>query len=140
MDIVVGSFIVGAPTETREEIINTLTFAQKIPIDIPQFNILGAAPGMEIWEELKRDGYLKNEEKYWETGLAVSMVHPKTLPYHEIKMMVQSYFKKFFLERPKFLLEQAARTLTSSFRFNIVLHNIPRIRAIANSLRNFSLS
>jgi len=67
MDIVVGSFIVGAPTETREEIINTLTFAQKIPIDIPQFNILGAALGMEIWEELKRDGYLKNEEKYWET-------------------------------------------------------------------------
>ena len=140
MDIVVGSFIVGAPTETREEIINTLTFAQKIPIDIPQFNILGAAPGVEIWEELKRDGYLKNEEKYWETGLAVSMVHPKTLPYHEIRMMVQSYFKKFFLERPKFLLEQAARTLTSSFRFNVVLHNIPRIRAIANSLRNFSIS
>ena len=54
MDIVVGSFIVGAPTETREEVINTLTFAQKIPIDIPQFNILGAAPGMEIWRSSKK--------------------------------------------------------------------------------------
>ena len=139
IDIIVGSFIVGAPTETRKEIINTLTFAQKIPIDIPQFNILSAAPGMEIWEELKRDGYLR-EEKYWETGVPVSMIHPKTLPYHEIKEMVQSYFKKFFLTRPKFLLEQAARTISSSFRLNIVLRNLPRMGAIANNLRDFSLT
>ena len=46
MDIIVGSFIVGAPTETRPEIENTLDFAKKIPLAVPQYNILGIFPGM----------------------------------------------------------------------------------------------
>jgi radical SAM superfamily enzyme YgiQ (UPF0313 family) len=43
-DVLVGSFIVGAPDETRAEIQNTIRFANTIPIDIPQFNILGVFP------------------------------------------------------------------------------------------------
>ena len=66
IDVIVASFIVGAPHETRHEIWNTLKFAQKLQVDIPQFNILATFPGTDIWEELKIQG-LVDEEKHWET-------------------------------------------------------------------------
>jgi len=56
IDVIVASFILGAPNETRKEIQNTLKFAQKIRVDIPQFNILATFPGTDIWDELKMQG------------------------------------------------------------------------------------
>ena len=70
-DVIVGSFIVGAPDETRKEIQNTIEFANRIPIDLPQFNILGVFPGTDIWNELEAKGFL-NGGDYWETGIGVS--------------------------------------------------------------------
>ena len=67
IDVIATSFILGAPNETRKEIQHTLRFAQKLPTDLPQFNILGTFPGTDIWEEMKAKGFL-DEEKYWETG------------------------------------------------------------------------
>lgn len=133
MEVIVGSFIVGAPNETRQEIQNTLKFPQKIDIDIPQFNILGAFPGMDIWDELKMKGVL-DEEKYWETGVSVSEISPDAVPYKEIKKMVHDNYQNFFL-RPKYILNEALQTMKSSYRINVVLNNLNRIGAISESLR-----
>ena len=75
VDVIAGSFIIGAPDETWEEIWNTIKFAQRVPIDIPQFNILGAHPGNDIWNELVAKGVV-DPEKWWEKGVAVSQVYP----------------------------------------------------------------
>jgi hypothetical protein len=47
MDVVAGSFIVGAPDVNRQEILNTI-ICQRVPIDVPHFNILGAHPGNDV--------------------------------------------------------------------------------------------
>jgi anaerobic magnesium-protoporphyrin IX monomethyl ester cyclase len=142
MDIIVGSFIVGAPTETRKEIENTLRFALNLPLDVPQFNILGIFPGMAIWDEFREKGYLTKdqEEKYWEMGVAISKIHQEAVPHDEIKALVRQYYRKFFLRRPNYLLEQLARTMRSSFRFDIVKSNISRISSIRKGWQDFVTS
>jgi len=134
MDLVIGSFILGAPDERREEIQNTINFAKQVPIDIPHFNILGAYPGMDLWNELEAKGFL-NEEKYWETGVAVPEISPSAVPINEIKQMVRTGFYDF-IKRPSYLLEEVARTLKSSYRINSVLSNLSKIGSIIENARN----
>lgn len=134
MNAIVASFIVGAPTETKEEIENTLRFARKIPIDFPQFNILGVFPGMDIWDELKTRGVLK-EEEYWETGAWASEMSPDCLPPEEVKQLIEKHFNAF-LVRPKYLVTEAFRTVKSPYRINIVAHNLGRLGSIKGNVAN----
>jgi len=133
IDVVTGAFIVGAPNETKREIEKTLKFAQQLPIDVPQFNILCAFPGTDLWNELKVKGFL-SEDQYWETGVAVSRISPDTLPYEEIEQIVHEYFINFFL-RPRYLLTQTIRLLKSSYRSSVVLNNLSRADSISKNLR-----
>lgn len=132
MDAIVASFIVGAPTETREEIESTLRFARKIPIDFPQFNILGVFPGMAIWDELKTRGVLK-EEEYWETGAWASEMSPDCLPPEEIRQLIEKHFNAFLM-RPKYIINEALRTAKSLFRLNIIAHNLGRLDSIKGNV------
>jgi radical SAM superfamily enzyme YgiQ (UPF0313 family) len=128
VDVIVGSFIVGAPDETREEIQNTINFAQRLPIDVPQFNILGAQTGNDIWNEMEAKGFL-DIENHWEVGVAVSKICPTAVPFDEVKRMIH---KAFFdhVRRPSFLLRQIGKTVTSSYRRNVLASNLGRISDI----------
>jgi radical SAM superfamily enzyme YgiQ (UPF0313 family) len=133
VDIIVGSFIVGAPDETRSEVENTLNFAQKLDIDVPSFSILGAIPGTEIWNSLVTKGLI-NEDESWETGVFVPNVSPSTVSFEEIRSSIYDYFREFYL-RPKQLLKEVLRTLRSSYRIAVVLANVPKTRDIINDIR-----
>ncbi len=139
IDIIVGSFIVGAPTETTHEIEKTLKFAQKVSIDIPQYNILGVFPGMALWDEFIKKGYLTEEEVkfHWEMGVAVANVHPATVTYEKIKELIRHYYRRFFLTRPNFFLTQLARTIKSPYRFDIIKANLTRISNILAEWKDF---
>ena len=134
IDLVMGTFIVGAPDESREEIQDTLDFAKKLSIDLPQFNVLGIHPGMDIWDEMKAKGYV-DEEKYWETGVGVSRICPTAVPFPEIVKMIKDAVYDFAL-RPGFILGQIGRTLKSPYRFNVVLNNLGRLGKIRKTLQN----
>lgn len=134
IDVIIGSFIVGAPDETKEEIQNTIKFTEQIPIDFPQFNILGAYPGTDIWNELEMKELLKNGE-HWETGIAISEICSNAVPLREIRKMVHEAFYHF-IRRPSFVLTQIARTLRSPYRMNVVLNNLSQIGRIRENVRN----
>jgi radical SAM superfamily enzyme YgiQ (UPF0313 family) len=123
----------GAPNETREEIENTLKFAQELQVDIPQFNILATFPGTDIWEELKAKGVL-DEEKYWETGVLVPEVSPDAVPSEEIERMTHEGYRRFLI-RPSYILTQLLKFSTSSYRFNLLVNNLKRVDTIAESVR-----
>jgi anaerobic magnesium-protoporphyrin IX monomethyl ester cyclase len=136
VDVVAGSFIIGAPDETHEEIWNTINFAKRVPIDIPQFNILGAHPGNDIWNEFVAKGFL-DPEKWWEKGVAVSEVYPyaKVSRDEIMQIMHNAFFQHVY--RPSFLAKQAAQTLKSMYRMNVLVSNLSRlgeIREAANSV------
>jgi radical SAM superfamily enzyme YgiQ (UPF0313 family) len=132
VDVIVGSFIMGAADETRAEIQNTINFAKRVPIDIPQFSILGAHPGNEIWNEFVANGLL-NADEHWETGVAVAEISPTAVPLDEIKQVIN---KAFFdnITRPRFLLGQLARTIKSPYRMRVALHNLSRLNGITEDL------
>jgi anaerobic magnesium-protoporphyrin IX monomethyl ester cyclase len=132
VDVIVGSFILGAPNETRQEIQNTLEFAQKLQVDIPQFNILATFPGTDIWDELKMKGFL-NEDQYWETGVLVPQVSPDTVPCEEIERMIHESYRRF-LVRPSYVLTQLFKFSTSPYRLNLIVNNLKRINTIAESV------
>lgn len=134
IDVIMGSFIVGAPDETSGEIQNTIEFAKQIPIDFPQFNILGVYPGTDIWNEFEMKGLLNGGE-YWETGIAVSEICPTAVPFHEIRQMIHEAFYHF-IRRPSFISKQIARTLKSSYRMKAIIDNLSRIGSIRENIRN----
>jgi len=121
-DIIVGSFIVGAPDETQREIINTLQFANKLDIDVPDVNILGAQTGTDIWNDLVAKGLL-NEEEQWEDEICIPRDVPTPVPYEEVRNLIFEYFRAFYLN-PKQLLTEMLRTSKSSFRIGAALQNI----------------
>jgi len=134
IDIIIGSFVLGGPDETREEIQNTLRLAKQISIDLPQINVLGAYPGMDLWDELEMRGLL-NVDEFWETGALIPEICPDAVPLPEIKWMIHSAFYDFVL-RPKFILLQMARAFYSQYRMGILVNNLPRINSIRESVRN----
>jgi len=128
IDFVLGTFIVGAPTETLEEIKKTLVYAQKLEIDFPQFHIYGAIPGTEVWDNLVREGKI-DPEKYWENGVK-TLIPPLEIVEKEVK---NAYFK--FLMRPKYIFNQSLRTLRSSYRWRIIMSNLKYV----SHYRNFKM-
>jgi anaerobic magnesium-protoporphyrin IX monomethyl ester cyclase len=133
IDVIVGSFIVGAPDETKREIHNTIQFAKEISIDIPQFNVLGVYPGMDIWDELRVKGVL-DEEKCWETGALVAEICPSAVPLQEINKMIHDAFYDF-VRRPSFAVKQVVRSFRSSYRMRIITNNLNRIGNIKENIR-----
>jgi anaerobic magnesium-protoporphyrin IX monomethyl ester cyclase len=125
MDIIVGSFIVGAPDETRREIQNTLQFAQKIDIDVPSFNILCAPVGSPLWNELVAKGFV-DEDKHWEESVFVPNVVSTAVPFEEVSSMIYEYFKAFYFD-PKRLFSETARMFTSSFRLGLLFKNLTQL-------------
>lgn len=133
VDVIVGSFIVGAPDETRSEIQNTLQFAQKLDIDVPSLNILGAFSGTDIWDDLVARGLI-DEDQFWETSVYVPKVSPYTVPFEETRTMIYEYFRAFYLN-PTQLLKETLRTLKSSYRIAALLINLPRFNTLIDSVK-----
>ncbi|UCH70344.1 MAG: radical SAM protein [Candidatus Bathyarchaeota archaeon] len=133
IDVIVGSFILGAPDETRREIQNTLKFAHELNIDVPQLNILGAFTGTDLWRDLVTKGFI-DEDQLWETGAYVPRVSPQSVPFEEIRHMIYDYFRAFYL-RPKLLLTEILRTMKSSYRFAGLINNAARLNRIINTVK-----
>lgn len=133
VDVIVGSFIVGAPDETRKEVENTLRFAEKLGIDVPSLNILGAFSGTDIWDDLVARGLI-DEDRLWETSVYVPKVSPYTVPFEELRSMIYDYFRAFYLS-PKQLLKQILRTVKSSYRIAALIANIPRFNELVETVR-----
>jgi radical SAM superfamily enzyme YgiQ (UPF0313 family) len=130
IDVIVGTFVLGGYDETKEEIQQTLDFAKKLDIDVPQFNILYAFPGIKIWEDLRRQNLI-NVNESWETGICVSEISDEGVPFDEIRTMIQENFKEFFL-RPRYISKEIYRTLRSPYRRSIVRNaarNLDDVRA-----------
>jgi anaerobic magnesium-protoporphyrin IX monomethyl ester cyclase len=61
--LTIGSFILGAPIETRKHIQKTIKFAASLPLDLVSFFALRYVYGSDLWCEAEKDGkinYMKD--------------------------------------------------------------------------------
>jgi anaerobic magnesium-protoporphyrin IX monomethyl ester cyclase len=136
MDLIVGSFIIGAPNETKVDVQKTLNFVSGLDLDIPQVNVLGAFPGNSIWEEFKEKGLI-DEDKYWERGVCISDIYPHSVPLNEMREMVREFYQNY-LWSPRYITRQIRLTLKSQYRLNVVLDSLSRVNTIIDSVSSFT--
>ena len=111
----------GAPIETREEIIETLNLSLKLDIDFPQFHILGIIPGNWIWDQMVKEKRI-DPDKCWEVGTAVLPI-----PLSEIMARIKDTHRKF-MQRPNYISRQIFKTLRSEYRLKAFLHNLKNVQ------------
>ena len=102
-----GFFMIGFPTETKEEILQTITFAKELDVDVAQFMVSTPFPGTELWEMAKKNGKINDED--WNN---FTFYAPDKLPFSsdilsdsEIVKLYKYAYKSFYL-RPRFMLRQ----------------------------------
>lgn len=131
---VIGSFIVGAPIETLEDVKQTFDFAMGLQgMDFPQMNVLNLSPGMELWNTAIKDGYLK-EDDYWDVPVAAVNIFPSHMSEKEITGMVDGFYKEF-IKRPSYIVSQLLKTVKSEYRLRIVLANLRAGTGLGSSLK-----
>lgn len=60
-----GSFIIGSPSETREEILQTYRFIKKVRLNLIDIYVLTPYPGTPVWDYAKSRGFV-SEQMDWE--------------------------------------------------------------------------
>ncbi len=98
-----GSFIIGFPDETREEVDTTIAFAKKVGVDFAQFTIATPYPGTRLWTYAVQRNLLltRNWRRYTTVDPVMKLEH--FTPEGIAKMLRRAYLS-FYL-RPKVLLK-----------------------------------
>jgi len=100
-----GSFILGAPIETRNHIENTIKFAKSLPLDFAYFGELCYAPESQLWAEAVKNKKISKDET---DIIADSRRGLGNFTPDELKEYTNQAFKNFYF-RPTFLLGQIYR-------------------------------
>ena len=96
-----GSFIIGYPGETEEEIKQTLKFSRKLGLKLANFNCLVPLPGTEVYNDLVKAGKLNDLN--WEDYSYSKVVYvPGGLTKEKLKSYQRKAILQFYL-RPKIL-------------------------------------
>lgn len=94
---VLGTFMMGSPGETEEDIRKTIEFIKELELDQVGVNVTTPFPGTPLWEEAKKKGLVKNDE--WDNRLwGMRDVSEKNL---EEKLLLTEIPKKKFWKLAK---------------------------------------
>jgi radical SAM superfamily enzyme YgiQ (UPF0313 family) len=151
IDLIIGLFMLGAPTETVDEVKNTINFALKSDIDVPFFNVVEICPGIKFWDDYISNGTINSNDKIkvlvgkeiqvverWETSTRV--IDILMSPERRKKMLneIQNAYQLFFsFERKKFLLKTLLRTIRSRFMLNMVSSITINLRDAIDAISTF---
>jgi anaerobic magnesium-protoporphyrin IX monomethyl ester cyclase len=97
-----GGFILGEPSETEDEIKETIDYAKYINPATAQFSILTPYPGTEVWHQLKDRLIVRDWDKF--DGLH-AVYHGDYLKAPEIEALCRKAYIYFYL-RPKRIVSQ----------------------------------
>lgn len=118
---IMGSFIIGYPGETPDEIDETINFSIKLDPDYSQFSIITPFPGTHLYYELKEKGLLATEDwnkytvldpviNYKKLGLSDKLVERKLA-----KAYLKFYVRPNYLIKHRNMFKVLMRTLLRSF-------------------------
>jgi anaerobic magnesium-protoporphyrin IX monomethyl ester cyclase len=101
-----GFFMIGFPTETRQEINQTIAFAKKLPLDFVQFSLTTLLPGTEIYrwamEERIVPGDVWQEFAHKPNSDFKPPVWDKVISASELYEIMTRAFRSFYL-RPQYV-------------------------------------
>ena len=90
---VLGSFIIGTPGETEEDMMMTYNFIKELKLTETGINVATPFPGTELWDYAVSKGYIKDE---WDDSIyAMKTITPETI---KDKRLLCSVDKNRFIE------------------------------------------
>jgi len=111
---VYGSFILGLPTETKENIEQTIAFAKEIPLDGVSFFTYAPYPGTEFYKELIKEKRINKEwDNYSGHNTKPISVNNNISTEYLLKKQKEAY-RKFYL-RPKYIATHLKRIVDPYF-------------------------
>jgi len=152
IDLIVGLFMLGAPTESLNEVRNTINFAVNSDIDVPFFNVVEVFSGTKFWDDYISKGIINSNDKVnarvgteiqeaerWETTTRVIdfLLSPRErdLMLNEIQNAYQLFFS---FERNKiFLLKMLLRVIRSKFMINMAYNIIRNLKDAMDAITTF---
>jgi radical SAM superfamily enzyme YgiQ (UPF0313 family) len=93
-----ASFMIGCPTETMEEMKETLKFAKELQPDIVQVHIFTPYPGSSIFRKLDKN-IIPDFEKF--THYNDVTINLSSIPSKEVKRFHKSFYREYYLN-PRF--------------------------------------
>ncbi len=104
----VGSFILGAPIETKKHIENTIKFACSLPLDVALFSALGYMKGSQLWFEAVQNNLISSDTA---EVLADSRKGLGNFTLDELVKYGTDAFQRFYF-RPSYILGQIYRSIS----------------------------
>jgi radical SAM superfamily enzyme YgiQ (UPF0313 family) len=127
---IIGLFVLGGPTETIKEVINTIKFSNKLDLTFIQYQYLHILMGSDLWNDLEKKGIV-SRERDWKKYFRAFEILPNVLGEEILdKLMIRGYAQ--FLSRPKFLINQITKTIRSNYRIEMFKNSI---ELLTNKLR-----
>jgi len=127
LDIILGSFIIGATDETLAEVINTIKFANKLDISFASFQILQTIPISPIYQELVERGFYAPGKDDWKKSMFVTDVSPKAVSHRVLTRLVGEGFTRFW-SKPSRNFKFIWRSLFTDTYASYMIENMTRLR------------
>lgn len=104
-----ASFVIGSPTETREEIQETLQFIKDNDLDFVDTYILTPFPGTPVWEYAKEKGLVSDDMDWSKLDVAFGSNYKKAITVSETLSREELYtlFSEFERHRRYVIIKKA---------------------------------
>ncbi|NVM30173.1 MAG: radical SAM protein [Candidatus Helarchaeota archaeon] len=116
-----AGFIIGAPTETREEILNTVRFGfklQKYGLNNLQFQMLYVTPGTTLYDEFVEQGLI-NPEKDWNKAIPAVDRYPNSISSKYLEHLSRIAFRDFVSSK-SLIISEYFKSLKSMYRMKAI--------------------
>jgi len=93
-----GFFLIGSPSETKEDIMESFRFAARLKLDTFNFGRLCVYRGTPLWEEYADRGII-DDERDWYKWFKCSDIDPSVLPSKELNRIRMKGYARLFSRR-----------------------------------------
>ncbi len=111
-----GFFLIGAPNETAEDVLESFRFAARLELDTFGFNRLCAYRGTPLWQEYVEKGVI-DDKRDWQKWFKCSDIDPTILPSEELNRLRMKGYGLLFAHRLTRRPIRTARLLRNFGRF-----------------------
>ena len=105
--ITYGSFILGAPIETKKHLENTIKFACSLPLDIAVFGPLMYMKGSQLWLDAVKNKKISEDEHFVPADSRRGLGN---FTIEELRRYSEGAFRRFYM-RPSYIINQCYRGL-----------------------------
>jgi anaerobic magnesium-protoporphyrin IX monomethyl ester cyclase len=126
IEILYGSFVLGAPNETINQAINTIKFAYKLDLSFAVFQLLEIIQLSPIYQDMVEKGCYSPQIDDWKKVLMVSDICPTAISTNVLLKLIDEGFARFFNRH--YLTNLLLDALKSDYYVDILVQTLRNLK------------